>query len=121
MDIISHDAYLAELFEVLIKTYKMIPKRKNEVNNFCTITYMMMQHAKSIPARKRTAFLQWLENDMGVLRNNDVIQAYQDIEDELKLEAALVIQKYWFGCITNPCHPICQRRLAREFAGLIAH
>jgi hypothetical protein len=116
MEIIAHNADLAGVFEILIDTYKIVPRKR--VNNYCTITFMMMQHARFIPARKRFEFLQWLENDVGVLRNIEVVRAYQEIEDELRELSARVIQKHWITCVSDPHYYVCRRRLTREFVEL---
>lgn len=47
------------------------------------------------------------------------IFTYKDLET--KTNAAILIQKVWRRCITNPRYRMCQSRLLKEFSELTNH
>lgn len=52
-------------------------------------------------------------------RRNLSMFTYKDLET--KTNAAILIQKVWRRCVTNPSYRVCQLRLLKEFSELTSH
>ena len=114
-----------ESFEHMERTYESVNAVKTLLNNFKTFVKGSVWIAMNVPFPYMVLsehVEQVIEQVIDNVKRMYYVMFYQDLRHEVAETnyKSKVIQRRWRACYYEPHHPVCRRRLSRQFEEILS-